>query len=354
MRNIVICCDGTSNEYSRDNSNVVRLYQMLDGDVDSQAAFYDPGVGTFASAAALLPVSKRVTRLLGLAIGYGLTSNVEDGYRFLMTQWRPGDQVFLFGFSRGAYAARALAAMVYRCGLLAPGLENLVPYASALASSVAPDSWRVARGFARTFSRPCPIRFLGLWDTVSSIGWAWDPRSLPCTKTNPDVQTVRHAVAIDERRAFFRPNLWGAGVDIKQVWFAGVHCDVGGSYTPERSGLSQIALRWMADEAVSAGLRLDGARSERILSTPPPDHRAPANESLKGWWKLAEYYPKVARRQVTAPDGTVTWETIRRLNLSHLRVVPEGSLIHRSVIARRDDLSTYRPTNLPQMYETVS
>ena len=353
MRNIVVCCDGTSNEFCRDNTNVVKLYQMLARDPDRQLSFYDPGVGTFASPASLLPITRRVTRVLGLAIGLGLMDNVEEAYTYLMNHWKPGDAIYIFGFSRGAYTARAIAALIHRCGLLEPGQAQLVPYASRVFRNVAEDNWSISREFNGTFGRPCPIRFLGLWDTVSSVGWAWEPQSLPYTKNNPAVQTVRHAIAVDERRAFFRQNLWDTGPDVAQVWFPGVHCDVGGSYPPERSGLSQIALAWMAGEAEKAGLIFDPERRRAILSSPPPDHRAPASESLAGWWKLAEYYPKSVRRKVEAADGTERWETFQRSNRFHPRRIPEGSLIHESVFKRRDDVAGYKPKNLPKEYRTV-
>jgi len=354
MPNLVLCLDGTSNEFCRNNTNVVRLYQMLVHDPAKQVCFYAPGVGTFASPAALLPVSQRVTRVLGLAIGMGLMTTVEQAYRFLMEQWQPNDNIFLFGFSRGAYTARAVAAMLYRCGLLEAGQQHLVPYGSRLFASVTDENWTISREFADTFGRPCPVRFLGLWDTVSSVGWAWEPRSLPWTKKNPIVTAVRHAVAIDERRAFFRQNLWDEDEgDVQQVWFAGMHCDVGGSYPPARSGLSQIALAWMVSEAEGAGLLLDPAAREHILSTPPPDHRAPKSESLHGWWELAEYYPKQVRRKTTDATGNVEWQTTHRMNRGQPRRIAEGSCIHASVFDRIADVPTYRPTNLPQKYRGV-
>ncbi len=129
MGNIVLCCDGTSNEFAQHNTNVVKLYQMPVRDCPgTQVRYYYPGLGTFASKAALLPITKRVTRILGLVIGFGLMTNVEEGYTFLMNTWQSGDEIYLFGFSRGAYAASAIAAMIGRCGLLLPGQENLVPY----------------------------------------------------------------------------------------------------------------------------------------------------------------------------------------------------------------------------------
>jgi hypothetical protein len=109
----------------------------------------------------------------------------------------------------------------------------------------------------------------------------------------------------------------------------------------------------MAGEAEKAGLLFDPERRRAILSSPPPDHRAPVSESLAGWWKLAEYYPKRVRRKVEAADGTEQWETFQRSNRFHPRRIPEGSLIHESVLKRRDDVAAYKPKNLPKEYQTV-
>ena len=114
-KNIVVCCDGTGNEYGRHNTNVVKLYEAIVRDA-SQIAFYDPGVGTFSVLGRRL--GRPVGIILGKAFGYGLRQNIEDAYRYLMDRYDPGDRLFLFGFSRGAYTARALAGMLYRCGLL--------------------------------------------------------------------------------------------------------------------------------------------------------------------------------------------------------------------------------------------
>jgi len=344
--NIVLCCDGTSNEFSENNTNVVKLYQMLVRDSPgTQISFYSPGVGTFASRGALLPISKRISRVLGLAIGVGLMANVEEGYTFLMNSWSPGDSVYLFGFSRGAYTARALAAMLNRCGLLLPGHENLVPYASKVFADTSRASWKVAEQFKETFGRPVRIRFLGLWDTVSSVGWAWNPKTLPFTSDNSSVDIVRHALAIDERRAFFRQNSWTGVGDVKQVWFAGVHCDVGGSLPDERSGLSQIALEWLIKEAEQAGLRLDSAARARIFQV-KRDHTIIFNDSLKGWWKLAEFYPKLHRKKV----GPKKFKTELRPNLFGRRTIHDGAVLHESVVKRLVDVPQYRPTNLPGQY----
>jgi len=137
---------------------------------------------------------------------------------------------------------------VHKVGLLTQGNEELIPFAW---DTFAKESDKaISEGFKKTFSRDVPIRFLGLWDTVSSVGWVWDQKHLPFTQNNPSVQSVRHAVALDERRAYFVQNLWGTvPADVEQLWFPGVHCDVGGGYKESDSGLSANALKWMVEKA---------------------------------------------------------------------------------------------------------
>src|SRR6266446_10293892 len=264
-RNIVICCDGTGNQYGSANSNVVKLYWALSAE-DKQIAYYHPGVGTMGARNALSAVGKWWTKVRGLAFGYGFSDNIADVYSFLMREFSPGDHLFIFGFSRGAYTARAVCGLLHMCGLLTPGNEALIPYALRLYKSNDPCKFEIATGFRSTFSLPCEPYFLGLWDTVSSVGWILDPihtkgGHLPYTATLPNISVLRHAVSIDEHRAFFRQNLIHqpaqSNQDVKQVWFAGVHSDVGGSYAEAESGLSKTALRWMLCEAQSDGLMLD-------------------------------------------------------------------------------------------------
>ena len=130
-KNVVVCLDGTGNQVkARGSTNVVRLYELLDlRDPGRQVAYYDPGVGTFSAAGAWTPAARTLSRGLGLALGTGMRQNLAEAYRYLMETWEPGDPLYVFGFSRGAYTARALAGMLYRVGLLRPGAENLVPYA---------------------------------------------------------------------------------------------------------------------------------------------------------------------------------------------------------------------------------
>jgi uncharacterized protein (DUF2235 family) len=371
-KNIVICCDGTANQFAADNTNVVKLYSTLIQDQPSQCTFYHPGIGTMEPPGALTPLRRRLTRLLGLALGSYLENDIRDAYAFLMQSFQPGDKVFLFGFSRGAYTVRAVASLLHIYGLLRPGNEPMVAYAIRMMTAVRkardknPAQYKkmidgyfdLAAQFKETMGRECRPWFVGVWDTVSSVGWIDSPLALPFTADNPEIEIGRHAVALDEHRAFFRSNLWRPGTsphvahgpkDLVQVWFPGVHCDVGGGYPESESGLSKLALEWMLDEAESHGLMVDDERKRAILggTSPhmPPDPNGLMHESLTGAWRIAEYIPKKhfdVKRQVTE----------RRANRFRRRTVPAGSLIHWSVYARKDDYAA--SLNLPADVKVVA
>lgn len=323
-KNIVICCDGTGNEFGEQNSNVIKLYKTLVRDA-AQFAYYHPGVGTMGARNALTAAGKWWTKLIGRAFGYGVSDNIADAYQFLMRTFEPGDQVYVFGFSRGAYTARALCGMLHIVGLLTQGNEGLIPYAIRMIKRKKID-FSVAADFKKTFSRDCKPYFVGVWDTVSSLGWVYNTVIFPFTRAtkNPDFQIVRHAVSIDERRAFFRDNLFGRphddSQDVKEVWFAGVYSDVGGSYPESESQLSKIALRWMLCEAELAGLLIDPHRMADILGAKPP-YVAPdpltknQHESLKGPWWIAELWPKVVHVQ----DDQGNWKNSIRMNFGRRR-----------------------------------
>jgi len=358
-KNIVVCCDGTSNEYGDRNTNVLKLFSLLPKGKPEQVTFYDPGVGTFSAPAALTRPSRAVTKLFGLAFGYGITANIGDAYRFLMETYEPEDHVYIFGFSRGAYTARAVAAMLHKCGLLERRNDNLLPYALKIFKHDRRP--HIYNGFKRTFSRKCEVHFLGVWDTVSSVGWIYDPLTLQFTMNNPIVKNVRHAIAIDERRCFYRQNLWGEGddgQDVKQVWFAGAHCDVGGGYSEAESGPSQISLDWMIEEALQKGLVIDQDERSRVVPPRPtkkpedegycaaPDASAPLHTSLKGPWWIAELIPK--RYKDPRRDFKPSW----RIPFGRRRFIKEGSMIHASVVERmdatRESTKPYRPPRLPE------
>ena len=353
-KNVVICCDGTGNEFGEQNSNVVKLYKTLVSDA-GQIAFYHPGVGTMGARNALTRIGKWWTRVIGLAFGYGISDNVADAYEFLIKNFHPDDRVYVFGFSRGAYTARALCGMLHIVGLLTEGNEGLIPYAIRMIKRSEID-FKVAADFKKTFSRECKPHFVGVWDTVSSVGWIYNAVHFPFTRAtkNPDFHIIRHAVSIDERRAFFRQNSFGepddTHQDVKEVWFAGVHSDVGGSYPESKSQLSQIALRWMLGEAELANLKIDARRKADILGgklpyLPPDPATKNQHESLHGLWWIAELWPKIVNERTS--QGI--WKKSLRINFGRRRWIPADALVHESVEQRLMTAGlSYRPSNLSQ------
>ncbi|HEV3216968.1 MAG TPA: DUF2235 domain-containing protein [Vicinamibacterales bacterium] len=353
-KNIVICCDGTASEFARDNTNVVKLYSTLVQDQPGQCTYYHPGLGTMEPPGALTPLSRRMTRACGMAFGALIENDIGEAYVFLMQKYQPGDKVFFFGFSRGAYTVRATASLLRLYGLLRSGNEALVPYVVRMMMAVkaAYDTdpvrysqtidhyFELAAQFKSTMARECHPWFVGAWDTVSSVGWIEDTLRLPYVADNDEIQIGRHAVSIDEKRAFFRTNLWRPGgevaaahgpKDLLQVWFPGVHCDVGGGYPEAESGLSKLALEWMLAEAEQHGLKVDQQKRKDILGGKQPyvsaDPDACLHNSLTGWWNLAEFVPKKHYNWQTKQEQ-------RRMNLYRRRTIPPGSVIHWSVFER--------------------
>lgn len=357
-RNLIVCCDGTNNQFGIRNTNVVRLVQVARRDETAQTVYYDPGVGTLPLPGFISRVGQRISEIAGLAFGAGLLAKVGGAYRFLMNTHQPGDRVFLVGFSRGAYTVRMLAGLLHMYGLLPKGGDNMLPYVlrqfaearKKLDGDQVPF-WRLVDDFRRTFardggldpSRRFPIHFMGVWDTVSSVGWVWDPQSFPFTAGNPSVRTVRHAIAIDERRAFFRQNRFTPSVpgqDLVELWFPGVHADVGGGYPETEGGLWLEPFLWMVYEASSAGLKIDSGRLEELKSRGPASPWAePQHESLTWAWKPAEIFPKLR------------WDETKRRRWPHLglgrpRHMPAGVRLHDSVLRRLHEADArYEPRN---------
>lgn len=286
-KNVVICCDGTGNDYARTPSNVWRFRELLHTAAGEQHVCYEPGIGTADWPAARTRLGRRLRHWRELALGAGLFERVSALYLRLMREYQPDDRIFLFGFSRGAFTVRALAGLLHTCGLLRREDEHLLPYALGLyrtseqrirdalcreglcaapkgTDHVAWDERSVS--FKRDVSRKCEVHFLGLWDTVKAYGWIW-PQSFPALRHNPSVRMVRHAVALDERRAVFQFTGWGdrrsivgangVAIDaVREVWFAGDHSDVGGGHPSGNSGLTDASLEWMLGEATHQQLQL--------------------------------------------------------------------------------------------------
>jgi uncharacterized protein (DUF2235 family) len=298
MKNIVLCADGTgNNDIKARGTNVFKIYEAIDrhrhkedpGAVP-QIAFYDDGVGT----SKFIPL-----RVLGGALGFGFTQNVKDLYTELAHSYEPQDKLFLFGFSRGAYTVRTLAGFIQCCGILdVRKLDN-----QTIAKQV-DAAWKVFRKTAFTASMrddprrakvpsdkpaakaeteearlmtnehtglpaysPVDIEFVGVWDTVGAIGVpiaelrklinVFYPLTFNELTVGPWIKRARHALSIDDERLTFTPELWneqdGRDERIKQVWFGGVHSNVGGGYP--KHGMSLVALDWMMSEAKECGLR---------------------------------------------------------------------------------------------------
>lgn len=331
-KRIIICYDGTGNEYGQNNTNVVKIIESLDKD-KKQIFFYDPGVGTLNIFGRT--IGRHIGILLGKAFGFGLQQNIEDGYEYLMNRFNPCDKVYIFGFSRGAFTARALAGMLHKFGLLHKGNKNLIPYVSKMYkkhnisikkrdSNVKDKNEKdeIAKGFKQTFSQECKPHFIGVWDTVGSLGYFYGKKF--DTKLNHDVKYAYQAIAIDEKRKKFPVNIWDdkAKLDyqvIEQVWFPGVHSDVGGWYK-DRS-LSDIAFAWLMDKASSCGITLKKDWENSLEQ----DALGDIHESRKGWWRF--------------------WRPVTR-------VIPVDARIHYSTIYRKQNIYDYKPT-LPYKYKTV-
>ena len=388
MKRIILLSDGTGNSSAKlFKTNVWRLYQSLDLTQDGhdvpQIACYSDGVGTSGF---------RPLALLGGAFGYGLKRNVLHLYEFLCQHWEPGDEIYIFGFSRGAFTARILAGLVAREGLLLGKDEKTLSYAT-------PDIYRqyrlnrsnvvsiplivrlarpvrdVALSIWRRFQNQLAynqknqtevprITFVGVWDTVAAYGtplaeltrgidlWVF-PLSMPDRLLNPKVVAARHALALDDERDTFHPVLWDeiAAVNperIKQVWFTGMHSDVGGGYPDD--ALSYQALDWMMHEAADAKLRfLDKARDR---FAPPPSVSAPIHDSRRGLSGYYRYQPRrlSANLLPNDPETAVMRDPGSRAN-AHLRSV----VLHHSVLDRMaHSIERYAPIVLPEHFRTLN
>jgi uncharacterized protein (DUF2235 family) len=408
MKNIVICCDGTGNEISENISNVLKLYRCLRKTPKTepfQAVFYDPGVGTLARPDPWQKLKQDFIAILGLATGYGLDDNVLASYEFLVNNYEDGDQIYLFGFSRGAYTVRVLAGLIHKVGLISRQQLNLAGSGLTAYKQFSGDGSQAglnlqsltdtggdggpatkddqAAQFARILSTRWPtIRFVGVWDTVASVIVPRPDRfylpslqELAFTLQNPSVRTFRHTISIDERRRMFRLKAWddpqtfthnrfnqinAEPQDIKEVWFAGVHADIGGGYPERESGLSKYPLIWMIEEAVKCGLSVNPQTVRQLawgvqrkgspFTYVPPNVRADLHNSMTAAWRILEHLPKATKYKEWPARETHFGFYIPD---AEPRVIPEGASIHESVLKRMDAMPDYRPVNLPLKFETV-
>ena len=284
MKRIVVCCDGTWNDVDSPSTdtNVFRMAKAIHGNNGEQIVLYQQGVGT---------TGLKIGDLIEGAIGLGVDENIRSAYMFLAQNYvpgdgtTPGDEIFLFGFSRGAYTARALAGFISACGLLKRQKLGDLPAAWDYYRGPAPHDPAKFMQSCNTECHPAPIiRFLGVWDTVGAMGIpgkafaSADSQLYGFHDTGPSKLVIHgcHAMALNENRHEFVPTLWTGqalpGTLIEQVWFAGVHADVGGGY--KHRDLADIPLVWMAKKAEADGLELDWTclPSPAALNTNTPVH----------------------------------------------------------------------------------
>ena len=311
MKRIAFYFDGTA-DTPETLTNVERMYHATVISAD-QVAFYDSGVGTDG-----LPLE----RLNGLAFGLGVFEKIKDAYTKIAHTYEKGDAIYLFGFSRGAFTARALAGMIADVGLPS---DPIPP-------TLVDEAWEAYR---HTEQRPAltskygmglpQITMVGVFDTVAAVGLFGAPEGgadpliagFIDTQLHPCIQNAFQALAIDERRREFTPTPWLAGIPplpgqvLEQVWFSGVHSDVGGGY-PDGE-LALIPLAWMASKAAALGLEFDPLP---VM----PDARfalAPIHPSWNVFWLMPKH-----------------------------RVIPADAVIANSVAIRLDEDPSYRPENL--------
>ncbi|KAF7791081.1 hypothetical protein EIP86_002042 [Pleurotus ostreatoroseus] len=206
-RTLVLCFDGTGDQFDTDNSNIIEFFTLLEkGNRAEQMVYYQAGIGTYTIPQVATPMMAKVEKTLDEMIAWNLNAHVMGGYEFLMQNYEAGDKICIFGFSRGAYTARALAGMVHKVGLIPACNHQQVPFAYKMFTRTDELGWKQSTAFKKAFSIDVDIEFVGVWDTVSSVGLI--PRTLPFTASNTSIKTFRHAVSLDEHRAKFKANLF--------------------------------------------------------------------------------------------------------------------------------------------------
>lgn len=356
-KRIIICCDGTWNEPEhldsenrQTSTNVLKMVRAISPvDPDSgmqQEVYYQHGIGTGGIGFLI----KKLTRLIGGLTGMGISSNIQECYRFIVNNYMDGDEIYLFGFSRGAYTARSLAGLIGTVGLLNKSDLDLLPkvydyYRTAPRKRSRSKYFELVAGLERRFPK---INFLGVWDTVGALGlpvpglqhlsrkWV----GFHDTHLGPQVLNAYHAMAIDERRRPFKPAIWTkleGQNSCQQMWFCGVHSNVGGGYNDH--GLSDTALMWLVNRAHSLGLAFE----QEYLSDQShikPSVSGKLEDSFTWPYKLLSYLGVPPfQRPIGAADS-------------------QNEMIHESVIARMLEDHDYRPHNLlppnSEMYPLVS
>lgn len=352
-KRIIICSDGTWNspEEKSDgrvcNTNVLKMARaVVPYDKESkihQVSFYDAGIGSESVGF--------IEKKLRGGTGWGIRKNIADCYRFLAHNYAKGDELFLFGFSRGAYTVRLLSGLLDHVGILTKQdldhLPQILDYYRGSQKKRNKAKFRAIRELITTNHKPS-IDLLGVWDTVGALGiptpilrkltrrWVGFSDVHLCK----NVARAYQAMAIDECRPPFAPSIWDGGdpkQHLEQVWFTGVHSDVGGGY--RNNDLSLIALDWMTRRAMEAGLKLDDAYLDSLIPAAESEQRALAaqHDSMNaGYRALAWWNKKIGR--LTRTESPEHRPIGRWLNY--------GEMVHDSVLTRLQQDDSYRPVNL--------
>jgi uncharacterized protein (DUF2235 family) len=347
MKRLIVCCDGTWNtpDAAEDDipcpTNVVKVAESVlprDEEGVAQVVYYDTGVGTSGG---------RVMRGFAGATGRGLSDNVRKAYRWLVEKYEPGDEIYLLGFSRGAFTARSLGGLIRNSGILRWRAIDQEKAAYDLYRSRSPASHpraRESRLFRRTFAveERTPIRCVAVWDTVGALGnpllieRVVDRRNaFHDTGLSSSVQHAFHAVAIDEKRRLFEPALWYLPADaegqvLEQRWFVGVHANVGGGYP--RVGLSDLALDWIVRKTEALGVRY--GELERKM-----DWREAVEVSWRGMYRALPPHHRPIRRPDLLPGRA-----------EDSGPIVTNETIDPSVLERWEQDSDYRPPNLEDFF----
>ena len=321
-KRIVFCADGTW-QAPVNNTNVYRLYKALTVSAD-QMTFYDDGVGADATG---------LDRILQGAFGQGLLHKIQDGYTQIAHVYEPGDQIFLFGFSRGAYTVRSLAGMIANCGLPAGAFSDDCVTQAFAAYRDPVNRASILAGLGPCGLQAATIQMVGVWDTVGSLGipaifGAVDEKAFGFLDTglHPAIKNAFQCLAVDEHRAQFPATLWTSAPapsqTMEQVWFAGCHGDVGGG-TALAGGvdagtrLCDITFGWMLSKAMALGLTVDPAIAAQAAALP------------------SDFALDAIRESWVAADGP-----------PHLRPIDPNAAVSNSVAVRVKYALTYTPGNL--------
>lgn len=309
-KRIITCSDGTWNKPGdvedgvNIRTNVQKIFEGIcneDAEGIKQIKYYDQGVGSTGS---------KLRRIIDGATGYGLDENILDAYKFIIWNYEHGDEIYLFGFSRGAYTARSLAGMIRKVGLVKNNDLNLIKQAYDLYrnTTVKPDD-TLAIEFRATHSQPEPeahVKFIGVWDTVGSLGIPFmvmqnkEKYQFHDPTLSSAVDFAYHALAVDEQRKSFIPTLWkqsekAAGRNVPQVleqrWFPGVHSNIGGGYPT--MGISDIALQWIINKAMDTGLSFEEAYIDNKRNIAPNMRDVLYNSNKPPFSLLGKYVRKI-------------------------------------------------------------